>query len=440
MSCVSCGKNLDEDDNFCRNCGVQVLIQDIRVSDDVDWRPPFVLGEISDEIHTMKLSVISTILESDDNGLSTVLTLNLNVQNTSPEDFSSIETTYAIFSPDGIPLGTHHQVIDEALLSGESSDYETKIVINTIPLDGDNRGLMVAVSAIASNLIVLKAGICSFSTQGRILNHFGLQDIANSIRSLGGFVKTKQICEVDELECLFLIENNSDSFFPRVDLILQVSHDVGITAAASSSEQVGPYEIKAIGFSKILDRPIATETVVEVSVAAHRLCSAGRCVFLLLRKDGKFVSKESTQHDLRAESFAEDFLTKNEFLDRFSSEFSGDDETGYEREPFVMTAGVLRLATNGLFQTIRDVELVLADPEKNRIGIAKLHHLLMAFLFSDGEELQLSFEEEKVWGRIYWSLHFGEIKIDQINHRLIYYKVRLDKNQSKNEELLANHG
>ncbi len=315
MFCASCGEKLDENDKFCRNCGTRVSDQDSQEGSEADVPTPLRLEELPDGVNTIELSVISTVIEGREEGGPIILTVCFDVRNASNYDFSYIEIVFAVLSGDGTLLGELREIIDETLSSGDGSQFERSVFLDFTHLDEGEQELTLIISATASRPLVLEAGTVELSLDNYVLGYYGAQDVGTELRSLGGNVQIKKESEIEVIEGLFLIENNSGSFLPSVDLTLQASGpDGGVIASSTSSEPLGPYEIRSICTVKGFDASLTGVTAVDVTISAHMMCSAGRCVVLFGSNDGEVITSDFSHNEDEVKPFVEQPSTKKEYV------------------------------------------------------------------------------------------------------------------------------
>lgn len=125
-----------------------------------------------------------------------------------------------------------------------------------------------------------------------------------------------------------------------------------------------------------------------------------------------------------------DEITKNDFLENFADEFTGNDKDGYDFKVFFIKESDLSNVTDGIANDLNELEKVIAreEDEDDVDGeLTELNNKIMAYIFGDGEDFQGSFEEELESGDYCWYLDFGDIQIDRNKNGFNYTGVHFYK-------------
>tara|TARA_B100000686_G_C16778516_1_gene970202 strand:+ start:162 stop:530 length:369 start_codon:yes stop_codon:yes gene_type:complete len=120
-----------------------------------------------------------------------------------------------------------------------------------------------------------------------------------------------------------------------------------------------------------------------------------------------------------------DQLTKHEFINKFKEDFTGDDNKGYLHNGSFISESELSEITNNEITNLGEVEQLLNTGTEDEL--IDFNNQLMAFIFSDEEEFQGSYEEKEGSGDFCWYLDFGNIEIKKDKKGINYTGVRFYK-------------
>jgi hypothetical protein len=122
-----------------------------------------------------------------------------------------------------------------------------------------------------------------------------------------------------------------------------------------------------------------------------------------------------------------DEITKNDFLENFKEEFTGNDENGYDYKGIFIKESDLSNVTDGIANDLNELEEVIAKEDDDDGELTEINNKIMAYIFGDGDDFQGSFEEELESGDYCWYLDFGDIQVDRNKNGFNYTGVRLYK-------------
>jgi hypothetical protein len=125
-----------------------------------------------------------------------------------------------------------------------------------------------------------------------------------------------------------------------------------------------------------------------------------------------------------------DEISKDDFLENFKDEFSGDDKSGYDYKGFFIEESNLASATNHIASSLDEIDAILENKENDAEGedsYTELNNAIMAHIFGDGDDFQGSYEEELESGDYDWYLDFGDIEVDRNKGGINYTGVRFYK-------------
>jgi hypothetical protein len=116
-------------------------------------------------------------------------------------------------------------------------------------------------------------------------------------------------------------------------------------------------------------------------------------------------------------------ITKQEFLEKFGSRFSGNDINGYVLENVYISVADIKNLTNGIIENLNQLSAMCTIDAHDNDDWIELHNCLLANILGDGENYQGSYEEYSGSGDYNWYLDFGSIEIPH-KKGFIYSGVR----------------